>query len=64
MADTVGKLLEDIECEGFDYALVGYDDYSEIPDPHFQKLYRAYLTSRNELVKYLGVEDEAGLSHL
>lgn len=57
MANTKKKLLEDIECEGFEYALVHYDDYSGIPDPMFQERYTAYLTARKELQEYLGVED-------
>jgi len=57
MANTKKKLLEDIECEGFEYALVHYDDYSEIPDQEFQKRYVAYLQARKELQEYLGVED-------
>ncbi len=50
------KLLDDIECEGFDYALTGYDDYSDIPDEHFQELYKQYLKARSELVSFLGLE--------
>ena len=53
---TKQKLLEDIECEGFDYALTSYDDYSEIPDPIFQQLYKAFLESRAALVNHLGIE--------
>ncbi len=53
MADTIAKLIEDIECEGFDYALAHYDDYSEIPDVHFQKLYKEFLFARKSMVDYL-----------
>lgn len=53
--DSIAKLIEDIECEGFDYALVHYDDYSDIPNDDFQRLYRNYLSARDELVKFLGL---------
>lgn len=53
MADTIAKLIEDIECEGFDNALVHYDDYSKIPDTQFQSLYKEYLCARENLVSYL-----------
>lgn len=53
---SIAKLLEDIECEGFDYALVNYDDYSGIPDPKFQKLYAAFLKARQNLIDHLGVD--------
>ncbi len=55
MADTKAKLLEDIDSEGFDYALVHYDDYSEIPDAQFQTLYKAYLEARENLGAHLGL---------
>jgi hypothetical protein len=51
------KLLQDIECKGFDYALNFYDDYYDVPDPKFQELYRGYLYARKVLQEYLGVED-------
>ena len=51
------KLLEDIQYEGFDYALNYYDDYSEIPDPLFQELYKQYLDVRRKLINHLGVEE-------
>lgn len=53
--DSKAKLIEDIECEGFDYALIHYDDYSAIPDPEFQKLYAAFLKSRQNLIDHLGI---------
>lgn len=51
------KLLEDIECEGFDYALNYYDDYSDIPDPIFQELYKQYLSVRKQLIEHIGVSE-------
>lgn len=56
--DSKTKLLEDIECEGFFDALFHYDDYSAIPDPKFQLLYRNLLTTAKELAQHLGVEDQ------
>lgn len=50
------ELLEDIECEGFDYALNYYDDYHDVEDPIFIKLYDQYLQSRRELIDHLGVD--------
>ena len=55
MANTKEKLLEDIDCEGFYYALVNYDDYSEIPDEKFQELYRLFLQVDKELHEHLGI---------
>ena len=55
--DRKAKLLDDIECEGFDYALVGYDDYHDVPDPTFIELYDNYLNARRKLQKHLGVSD-------
>jgi len=56
MTNKIAKLLEDIECEGFDNALRYYDDYSEIPDEKFQELYKQYLETGKKLASYLGVE--------
>jgi hypothetical protein len=50
------KLLEDIECEGFHYTFHGYDDYSGIQDPIFQKLYKEYIEATKKLADHLGVE--------
>lgn len=50
------KLLEDIDCEGFSYAILHYDDYSAIPDEKFQELYRNYLAADKALREHLGVE--------
>lgn len=55
---SLKKLIEDIESEGFDYALAHYDDYSEIPSQEFQTRYKAYLQARHELIVFLGIEDE------
>jgi hypothetical protein len=55
--NSKAKLLDDIEYEGFDYALVGYDDYSGVPDPIFQELYQAYLVARTQLKDHLGLKD-------
>ena len=53
--DSLSRLMEDIESEGFDYALVHYDDYSDIPSDQFQQLYQGYLESRAKLIKFLGL---------
>lgn len=57
MRTTKKELLEDIEYEGFDYALNYYADYSQIPDEKFQLLYKQYLSVRKELMEYLGVKE-------
>lgn len=54
--NTKKQLLEDIEYEGFDYALNDYADYSGIPDPIFQELYKQYKESRSKLIEHLGVD--------
>lgn len=56
MRKNIAKLIDDIMCEGFDYALNDYDDYSDIPDDKFQELYVNYLNARAALVDYLGVD--------
>lgn len=50
---TFEKLAEDIEYEGFDYALVHYDDYSGIPDSDFQEAYKNFINAREKLVDVL-----------
>lgn len=55
MTNRKEKLLEDIECEGFDYALNHYDDYHDVDDPIFIELYDEYLSSRKALVDHLGI---------
>lgn len=50
-------LLDDIENEGFDYALVYYRNYSFIKDEVFQEKYRAYLDARKDLENYIGVDE-------
>lgn len=55
MTNRKGQLLDDIECEGFDYALNHYDDYHDIDDPIFIKLYDDYLVARKTLIEHLGV---------
>jgi hypothetical protein len=56
MRTTIDELIEDIECEGFDNALNYYADYSKIPDPKFQELYKQYTESRESLIEYLHLE--------
>lgn len=57
MANTKEKLLEDIEYEGFYYAMTGYDDYSDIPDEKFQELYQKFLQADAALKIHLGVSN-------
>ena len=55
---TKKKLLQDIESEGFYYAICHYDDYSAIPDLVFQELYQNFLKANKELQAHLGVSGE------
>lgn len=48
-------LLDDIENEGFDYALTGYRDWSFIDDPVFQEKLKLYVDARTDLAEYIGV---------
>lgn len=50
------KLMEDIENEGLYDALINYDDYSEIDDPKFQKLYQMFLQIDCDLRNHLGLD--------
>ena len=52
---SIKKLLENIECEGFDYALVHYDTYDEIPSKEFQQLLKTFKEARQNLVDFLGL---------
>ena len=54
---TKEKLLEDIENEGFAYAILHYDDYSNIPDEQFQELYRNYKAADKALRDHLGIPE-------
>lgn len=56
MTKTIEDLIEDIFCEGFDNALNYYYDYSDIPDPKFQELYKQYKDNRKRLIDYLELE--------
>lgn len=54
---TVSDVIEDIEYEGFDYALIHYSDYSDVNDDKFQELYRQFKKARTDLAEYLRVDD-------
>ena len=49
------QLLEKIEWEGFEYALIFYSSWPEIKDPEFQHLLANYRNARAELAGYIGV---------
>jgi len=53
MDDTFEDLREAIEIDGFSYALIHYADWSDIPDPEFQRLYAAYSKADDELRAFL-----------
>lgn len=53
---TIEDVVDDIDSEGFDYALIYFDDYSDVRDEKFQELYKQYKESRNALSNYLGIE--------
>lgn len=53
---TIEDVVDDIDSEGFDYALIYFDDYSDVQDEKFQELYKQYKESRNALSNYLGIE--------
>lgn len=46
---TLKDVIEAVECEGFDYALVDYCDWSSVKNKQFQQLYNQYLNAREEL---------------
>ena len=51
-------VLATIDNEGFDYSFSGYTNFKEeVKDPYFHKLRRAYLNARDELAKYVGIEE-------
>lgn len=54
MSKNIDSLLDKIESEGFDYALVEYGD--GIEDPTYQELRASYLAARETLADYLGVD--------
>lgn len=53
---NLAKVIEDIECEGFDYALTSYDNYKNVECEEFQILYKAFLEARDKLANFLGVD--------
>jgi len=53
MDDIFVDLAEAIEIDGYDYALMDYADWSDIPDPEFQHLYAAYKKAYEELRLFL-----------
>ena len=56
--NTLEDVLDDIDNEGFDYAMSGwYRSYEEIKDEKFQELFAKYKEVRKELTTYLGVDE-------
>ena len=45
------------DIEGFDYAFIHYSDFKEIKDKKFHELRLAYVKARNDLAKYIGLEE-------
>ena len=54
---TVKDVVEDIEYEGFDYALIHYSNYDDVHDEKFQELYQQFKKARKELAEYLRVDE-------
>lgn len=53
---TVADVVEDIEYEGFDYALIHYSNYDDVHDDKFQELYQQFKKARIALSEYLRVD--------
>ena len=51
-------VLDDIDQEGFDYALDGYENYKWVNDVRFQELKNKYLQAKEDLRNYIGVNDD------
>lgn len=53
--------FETIDCmidnEGFDYSFKHYSEFPEIKDKKFHKLRLKYLSARDALAEYIGIED-------
>lgn len=50
---TFKNVLDAVENEGFEYAMVHYADWSSVKDEKFQELYTAFLNAHNNLEDYL-----------
>ena len=50
------KVLDIIECEGFNYAFESYSDFSEIEDTKFHIYRLNYLKAVKALKEYIGYE--------
>lgn len=55
----IRSLLESIESEGLDYALLEYSSDLAESDPCFQVILEEFLTVRKSMVKYLDILDKA-----
>lgn len=51
--NTLDYVMDTIENEGFEYALVYYSSFKEVDDPVFHNLRETYINSRQELITYL-----------
>lgn len=49
-------IAENIECEGFDYAMIYTSDYTEIEDSTFHQLREDYLNAREALAQYVDAD--------
>lgn len=57
MTNTIAKVIEDIECEGFHYAFHHYSNYDDVEDERFQNLRKAYIKASEDLCSYLSQFD-------
>lgn len=49
----VEQLKNEIDKDGFDYAVIQYSDWDDINDEVFQKLRDQYITAADKLEKYI-----------
>lgn len=51
--EEMQNVLEDIEIEGFDYAMVHYSNYEDVENKDFHDLRLEFLTARKALMDFL-----------
>lgn len=58
----IKDIINKIESEGFDYCFGHYSDFSDIKDPTFHELRKAYLEAASSLASFLKEEcDDLGV---
>jgi hypothetical protein len=50
------RIKNAVDGEGFDYAFVHYSDFKEIDDEEFHTLRKAFVSAREALAEYCGLE--------